>query len=176
MNLDALRGLTQPDQRSCGPSSLVAARMLIDPAYAPDSFDTEVLALHRQVTAAASFGRAQLPWPRALGTPPWALARAMTSFSGLPYRTRLARWGDRNPEFEAVHAAVTAGHPCPLYVGDRWLPRHVVLAAAPLETGVRVYDPARGALTDLNREVFESGALTTFGRWARPWFVVAPRD
>ena len=34
MNLDAIRGLSQPDQRSCGPSSLVAAHILLDPAYA----------------------------------------------------------------------------------------------------------------------------------------------
>ena len=57
MNLDAVRGLSQPDQRSCGPSSLVAARMLVDPVYAatmnPHAFASEVLSLHRQVTSAS---------------------------------------------------------------------------------------------------------------------------
>ena len=56
--------------------------MLLDPAYAatqnPHAFAGSVLALHRQLTGASAFGRAQLPWPRALGTPPWAVARAMT--------------------------------------------------------------------------------------------------
>ena len=51
MNLDAVHGLAQPDQRSCGPSSLVAAHMLVDPAYAatqnPHAFASSVLALHR---------------------------------------------------------------------------------------------------------------------------------
>ena len=82
MNLDAIRGLSQPDQRSCGPQSLVAAHILIDPAYAatqnPHAFAGTVQELHRQLTGASAFGRAQLPWPRALGTPPWAAVRAMT--------------------------------------------------------------------------------------------------
>ena len=177
MNADSLRGLSQPDQRSCGPSSLVAAHLLLDPAYAatqnPHAFATSVLALHRQLTAPSSFGRAQLPWPRALGTPPWAAARAMAEFSGVSYRTRVARWGNRAKDFDALHAAVSAGRPCPLYVGD-WIPRHVVLAVGPTAQGVRVYNPAHGTLDELDRSDFEAGKLTTFGRWVRPWFVVAP--
>ncbi|HRD62442.1 MAG TPA: hypothetical protein PL137_16165, partial [Nocardioides sp.] len=81
-DLDAIRGLTQPDQRTCGPSSLVAAHLLVDPAYAatqnPKTFAASVLALHRELTATSAFGQAQLPWPRGLGTPPWAAARAMS--------------------------------------------------------------------------------------------------
>jgi hypothetical protein len=177
VSVDALRGLVQPDQRSCGPSSLVAAHMLVDPAYAatqnPKAFATSVLALHRQLTSPSAFGRAQLPWPRALGTPPWAVARAMRSFTGLPYRTRVLRLGRRGGALEAVSAAVTAGHPVPLYVGSTWLPRHVVLAVAPTTDGVEVYDPARGTVGEVTRDTFVSGALTR-GRWATPWFAVAP--
>ena len=99
MNLDAIRGLSQPDQRSCGPSSLVAARILIDPAYAatqnPHAFAGSVLDLHRQLTGASAFGRAQLPWPRALGTPPWAVARAMGEFSDVHYATTLVPFHSR---------------------------------------------------------------------------------
>ncbi len=177
MNLDAIRGLSQPDQRSCGPSSLVAARILIDPAYAatqnPHAFAGSVLALHRQLTGASAFGRAQLPWPRALGTPPWAAARAMSKFSGIPYRTHIVRWGGRRDDFDALHGAVTAGHPCPLYVGDR-IPRHVVLAVTASAGDVKVYNPAHGRLVELTRSEFEAGRLTTFGRWIRPWFLVLP--
>ncbi|HRI96327.1 MAG TPA: hypothetical protein PLZ93_11970, partial [Nocardioides sp.] len=64
-DLDAIRGLTQPDQRTCGPSSLVAAHLLVDPAYAatqnPKTFAASVLALHRELTATSAFGQAQLP-------------------------------------------------------------------------------------------------------------------
>ena len=177
MNLGMVRGLAQPDQRSCGPSSLVAAHMLLDPAYAatqsPKAFAGSVLDLHRRLTGPTFGGRAQLPWPRALGTPPWAVARAMSSFAAIPYRTRLVRWGSRVADFDALHAAVAAGHPCPLFVGDA-IPRHVVLAAAPSAQGVRVYNPAHGTLEEMRRADFEAGRLTTFGRWVRPWFVVAP--
>lgn len=82
--------------------------------------------------------------------------------------------GRPRPDFTALQAAVTTGHPCPLYVGDRWLPRHVVLAVAPLDQGIQVYNPARGTLAELTGESFESGALTVFGRWVRAWFEVRP--
>src|SRR5262249_53082313 len=95
VNLDAIRGLTQPDQRSCGPSSLVAAHILLDASYRPASFSTEVLALHRSVTSPSFAGHAQMPWPQALGTPPWAVARAMQDFSGVAYRTETVRYGAR---------------------------------------------------------------------------------
>lgn len=171
MRAERLRGLAQPDQRSCGPSTLVAARLLVDPAYEPASFSEEVLDLHRRITGPVAFGRVQVPWPRALGTPPWAVARAMTDLTGTPYRTHVARWGDRSDDLARLTAAA---HPCPLYVGDRWLPRHVVLVVDTSPAGLRVYNPARGTLVDVPRAELESGELTGFGRWVRAWFVVAP--
>jgi len=152
--------------------------MLLDPAYAatqnPEVFATSVLALHRQLTGPSAFGRAQLPWPRALGTPPWAVARAMTSFTGRRHRTRTVRLGGRSATFAEVAAAVGEGHPVPIYVGSTWLPRHVVLAVAPTSDGVDVYNPSQGAIAELTRAAFEAGALTTFGRWTTPWFTVPP--
>lgn len=169
-----LRGLKQPDQRTCGPSSVVAARMLVDPAYRPADFGAAALSLHRALTSNVAFGAAQLPWPAALGTPPWAVARALSSYTGLGYRTRVVRFGSRAGEYAAVRAAVSAGRPCPLYVGSAWLPRHVVLAVAPTADGLEVYDPARGSVEELTRTAFTSGRLTTFRRWTRPWFAVLP--
>lgn len=172
MSADRLRGLTQPDQRSCGPSSLVAARLLLDPTYAPTSFADDVLALHRRITGPTAFGRAQLPWPRALGTPPWAVARTMTELSGVPHRTRVVRWGDRADDL--VHLA-SAGGPCPLYIGDRWLPRHVVLVVSAEGDSLQVYNPAHGTVVDVPGADFVTGRLTSTGRWDTPWFVVSPR-
>ena len=176
MDLDAIRGLSQPDQRSCGPSSLVAARILIDPAYAatqnPHAFAGSVLDLHSQLTGASAFGRAQLPWPRALGTPPWAVARAMGEFSDVHYATTLVPFHSRAKVFSRLSDAV-AERPAPFYVGN-WIPRHVVLAVGPTDEGVQVYNPAHGSLVEMTRADFEAGKLTTFGRWTRPWFVVLP--
>ena len=98
----------------------------------------------------------------------------MSKFSGIPYRNHIVRWGNRKDDFDALHAAVTAGHPCPLYVGDR-IPRHVVLAVTASAGDVQVYNPAHGRLVELTRSEFEAGRLTTFGRWIRPWFLVLPR-
>jgi hypothetical protein len=179
MNLDAIRGLTQPDQRTCGPTSLVAAHMLLDPAYAatqnPHAFAASVQDLHRRLTAPSFAGRSQLPWPRALGTPPWAAAHAMSSYTGLRYRTHIARLGGRAGLLSAARSAVVTGHPVPLYVGSTWLPRHVVLAVEPTDDGVLVYNPARGTVGEMRTSDFVAGRLTTFGKWTTPWFAVTPQ-
>ena len=110
-------GLAQPDQRSCGPSALVAARMLVDPTYADRfaddrtaGFATETLAVHRRVTALVpAGGDLQIPWPRMLGTPPWAVARAMSTFSGPDLPAVDYAWTDEDEAL--VDALVPRGHP-----------------------------------------------------------------
>lgn len=185
--------LVQPDARSCGPACLVVARGLVDEGYAElltqgrhpttghglvgavaDRFAQETLAMHRRVTGLVDVrGRLQLPWPRALGTPPWAVARQLSA-GGTPYVVRPARWG-REGAFARLRAAVSAGTPAAVYAGDRWLPRHVVLAVRPEgETGLWCYDPGLGGERMLTRAGFVAGALE-LGRWATPWFVVVPR-
>ncbi|MXG89491.1 hypothetical protein [Nocardioides flavescens] len=152
MSLDVaqLRGLRQPDARSCGPSALVAARMLLDGrTVSRDEFGARVLALHRDVTSVAGAG---LPWPRALGTPPWGAARRLAAWTGTRHRTRVNRWRHLSPE------ACGRAEPVLVYVGSRWLPRHVLLVAQE-----RVYDPARGTV-----------APAYDGRWRTTWLVVEP--
>lgn len=165
--------LRQPDRLSCGASVLVVARMLADPAYAasagraPASFAAEVLALHRRVTGPRSRdGRAQLPWPRAIGTPPWAVARELALVTGVPHRVCRGRWS----------TLVDAPGPAALYVGNRWLPRHVVLVLGTADhtrDRLRVYDPSRGGIVPVPRASFEAGRLRVAG-WDRPWFAVVP--
>jgi hypothetical protein len=178
--------MRQPDQRSCGPSTLVAARMLLDRSYADavrdardDRFAADVLSTHRRATGAIVAGRLQVPWLRALGTPPWAVARELSGISGpgvaaRRYGWRLARLRP-GTAFDRAAAGVDAGRPVGLYVGSTWLPRHVVLAvgrAGP--DSLWVYDPARGARLEVTRAAVESRGLT-FGRWDRLWFDVSPR-
>ena len=172
---DLLRGLRQPDQRSCGAASLVAARMLLDPAYAatvtPDRFRDEVLALHPRVTGPTDArGALQLPWPRALGTPPWAVARQLSAIDAdRAYAARLVL--GRDPAFDRLARAAA---PSVLYVGNRWLPRHVVLVVGAAETSLRVYEPSRGRLVDVTRDAFVGARLDLAG-WDKPWFTVAAR-
>jgi hypothetical protein len=189
MRFDALPddgSLRQPDQRSCAPSALVVARILLDDEYAglvlPGSssrFRDEVLALHRRVTRPVdTSGRLQVPWPRALGTPPWAVARQLSALGSadrppVRYRTRLAL--GRAAAYGRVVAGLASGRPVVLYVGSRWLPRHVVLAVAARADGLAVYDPAPGRCVTVSREAFVEARLGLSG-WDRPWFVVLPTE
>ncbi|WP_134764658.1 hypothetical protein [Nocardioides sp. 1609] len=155
-------GLRQPDQRSCGATAAVVARMLADPSYAEGvrpRFAAEVLATHRRLTRARLHGRLQLPWPRAVGTPPWAVARELTALTGVRHRTRLVRWR-RPPRWEDVAA---------LYVGDRWLPRHVVLVVG--HDPLRCYDPARGRVVEVDAAAL--ARARPLGRWTTVWFAVS---
>lgn len=172
---ERLVGLRQPDQRSCGASCLIAARMLVDPAYAatitPDRFRDEVLGLHRRVTRPIDArGALQLPWPRALGTPPWAVARQLSADD--PRRTYAARLVLGRGQAWARLAS--AAPPSVIYVGSRWLPRHVVLVVGVTDGVLRCYEPSHGRLVDVNHSAFVEGRLALAG-WDRPWLVVAPR-
>ncbi|MFC5176084.1 hypothetical protein [Nocardioides taihuensis] len=162
----------QPDRRTCGPSSLVVARALHEPSYAvrvgaAAGFRAEVLALHRRVTGWTDrTGRLQLPWPRALGTAPWAAARDLAATVGTPYRTGRVT--------ADTLTAATPEAPVALYVGNRWSPRHVVLVTECREGTLRVYEPSSGRWVDLPLAALLGRRFRLAG-WDRPWFSVAPR-
>lgn len=173
------RRLRQPDRRSCGATVLVVAQLLTDPSYAafvatPDSFRAEVLAMHRRVTSPADVrGRLQIPWPRALGTPPWAVAHQLEGTTGIEHDIRLLL-DERESAYDDLVAATRQRHPVPLYVGNRWLPRHVVLVLGEVGHALRVYEPASGRLVDARRADFLTGTLELAG-WDTAWFSVLPR-
>ncbi|WP_341229014.1 hypothetical protein [Nocardioides salarius] len=168
----------QPDQRSCGAACLVVATMLTDASYDarlradPGLWPAEVLRTHREVTGLRDAGRLGAPWPRLLGTPPWAVGRRLGRRPGGRWRTRLLRLGAGS--FDSLLVLARHGVPLPLYVGSRLLPRHVVLVVGADGEHLLVWDPARGATMRLTQEAFETGRLP-FGRWRTPWFVVTPR-
>jgi hypothetical protein len=189
--------LAQPDQRSCGATVLVVARMLLDPAYAElvatgrhpvtgfalpgdpaGRFRYEVLAMHARVTGLVDArGHLQVPWPRVLGTPPWAVAHQLSAtrmgaVPAAPYSARPA-WSDGAALFDRLVEVTGRHQPVPVYVGSRWMPRHVVLAIGEVGGRLRCYEPAAGVLVDVGRDAFAQGRLGLAG-WARPWFVVTP--
>lgn len=170
--------LRQPDQRSCGAAVLVVADLLHRPARraalaTPRDFRAEVLAMHRRVTSSVDVaGRLQAPWPRLVGTPPWAVAHQLEGTTGVEHGVQLA-FPDRAAAYAHICKALTTGLPVPLYVGSTWLPRHVVLAVEALDDGLSVYEPASGKLVRVGRERFVAERLGLAG-WDRPWFVVSP--
>ena len=126
----------QPDSRTCGPSVVVVREGL--PGPWPD-FAARVQATHRELNRV---------WPRALGTTPWAVAR---------------RLGGRVRRYRRDEVLAALPTPVPVYLGSRWLPRHVVLVLDQHDGVPVVYDPARGAVVTI-----------TSSRWQTAWFAVLP--
>ncbi|MFC6154398.1 hypothetical protein [Nocardioides yefusunii] len=184
--LDA--GHVQPDSFTCGAQSVVMARAVHDDDMAralltrhreePSHLGQLVLATHRELVAAGTGTGA--PWPRRLGTPPWAVARALTASSGTLHSVRLVGWWNVATRYEQIRAALRAGMPVPLFVGSTTMPRHVVLAVPrPDGSGsphtVDVHDPATGRLSSFDAASWCTRRLQN-GRWPVPWFVVLPQQ
>jgi hypothetical protein len=168
--------LQQPDRRSCGAAALVMARRLVRPRYAglvadQATFAHEASTLHRRLTSLSdTTGGWQVPWPRALGTPPWAVSRELRLLTGVPYRTHLVRRGRRVwPHLRDA----TPRRPVAVFVGDRLLPRHVVLVTGAEHGRTRTYEPSSGRELSVGQERWEHDDLRLAG-WDRPWFVVSP--
>ncbi|MDN5744657.1 MAG: hypothetical protein L0H31_05990 [Nocardioidaceae bacterium] len=163
------RELKQPDARSCGAASVLAARALLR-GWRPEDAEKDILAEHRLLTSSRSpRDRFQTPWPRALGTPPWALANALRALTGRHLATVIAR--PRPVIAYEVLCAQLADRPVALYIGSRWLPRHVVLAVETTDDGVRVFDPAHGALVDVPQHRWGEQHIDVAG-WNHLWFVI----
>lgn len=162
--------LRQPDQVSCGAATVVAARVVLDPGYRPSDPGREIRRTHRELTSAEDpTGGAQIPWPRAFGTPPWAVGNALEALSGEPVRTHVARLA---PETSYdVLAERAAARPTGVYLGNRWLPRHVVLAVGATARGVRVFDPAGGRLLTVSERRWAGHQVDVAG-WTHFWAVV----
>jgi hypothetical protein len=191
------RGWVQPDRTTCGSACLVAARALGDASYAAwletgevagrprdlrtpgRRFADEVLATHVRTNRwADASGTPRWAWPRRLGTTPWALARELTDTGGTTppgtrHRVRTVSPRRRGEAYDVVARAVGRGHAVPLYVGNRLLPRHVVLVVDGDEHALTAYDPSSGRPVRLPREAFVRGDLRVAG-WSEPWFAVLP--
>lgn len=173
--------LAQPDHRTCGPSVLVSLLMLESEGYrervlrggpeaAQARFADEVRAAHRTTNRALDWrGRLQLPWARALGTAPWALARHV---GGRAHHVVLRR--RRAAAYDVLVTSLRTG-PTPVYVGNRWTPRHVVLAVAARDGVVTCYEPASGRRTRFTRDAWIGARLDGCGGWPVPWAVVERR-
>lgn len=177
---EALQGLVQPDGFTCGAAVVVAVRALDDPAYAarlrdPATWRAEVLTTHREVRRLVDpvAARAAAPWPRRLGTPPWAVARRLSATTGRRWRSVVVWPWRRREARAALRRALDAGIAVPLVVGSRLLPRHVVLVLHAVAGAFEVWDPARGAVVVVPGAAFTAAHLR-LGRWQVPWVLVLP--
>lgn len=195
--------LRQVDDRTCGAASLIAARMLLSPAYARmllAGVTTSAEPLHAQADMRSRFAeqsrrvhartnralgrmsargfRVRVPWPRALGTPPWGVRDELRALTDVKYRTMLIDSDSRTSRaraYAALTRSVASGLPAALFTGNDLSPRHVVLAIGRSpgpNSALRVFDPGRGVVVGMSRADFE-GRLGDVA-WTRPWAVVVP--
>lgn len=139
----------------------------------PEQWRALVLAAHQELTAPRDGrGRAQLPWPRLLGTPPWTLARALsdsgTAPDGTPRRFRWLGLRHRPELLRTLLSSATEDRPVVVYVGSRWLPRHVLLVTAADAQSTTLYNPAVGGLHRLPAAAWPGPA----SRWRTVWGVL----
>ena len=186
---------------TCGSASLTIARMLVNPAFAAwirdgipkDARDADVpdagterqrFAAYEQVVAGrtnalvGAGGALQLPWPRALGTPPWGARRELEFGAAAPGAHYDVTWlrhrsaGALTRAYAVLQARVRDGRPALLYIGNARLPRHVVLVMPPSgDQDLDVYEPSIGRVVDLPRQTFVERRLRMAG-WDVPWAVI----
>ncbi|MGQ0623783.1 MAG: hypothetical protein ACT4PP_03890 [Sporichthyaceae bacterium] len=187
--------LRQLSPVTCGPTSVILLRTLLDPAYAlwlttgvhieadrpadflpfSQRFRSQQQLVHESLTRHAL---GPMAWPRMLGSPPWALAGFLNRFTGLAGAS--CAWIMVDPAdsalvqrcLDAAAAGVRAGIPVPIYLG-RHVDRHVVLAIAATGTGLRIYDPASGMVLDVDGADIIGGRIGVAG-WDTLEGVIVP--
>ncbi|MFM9032696.1 MAG: hypothetical protein ACKOQ4_00100 [Mycobacterium sp.] len=162
--------LRQRDSVTCGPSVAVMAGALLGADYgahlmsgqpgAQRWFDAEQGRVHRAVNVV---------WPRALGTTPAGMARALNAHSPVPYRWRRA--GGRDA-LDDVCAAVSDGWPVAMLIGSA-IPRHWVLITGIERESLRCYEPSSGRLVTVPVDAVRTGRLAGLG-FPRPFAFVLP--
>jgi hypothetical protein len=129
----------------------------------------------------AAGGKLNMPWPQALGTPPWGAEKELEDGAarpGVAYTMRLVRLGSSaalRDVYRDLASVVREGLPALLYIGNGRLPRHVTLVLpGEGDAQLDVYDPASGSVTDLAPDRFAGRTLGIAG-WNVPWITVQPR-
>ena len=163
--------LRQRDGVTCGPSVAVMAGALLDADYgeplraarSQQWFDAEQGRVHRAVNVV---------WPRALGTTPAGMARALNTHAAarsIRYRWRPAV---RRGILVDVCAAITDGWPVAMLIGSA-LPRHWVLLTEIDGAAARCYEPSSGRLLLVTLEAIRQDRLHVLG-FPRPFAFVLP--
>ena len=193
-------GPVQQSPVTCGSAALAVARMLVDPVFArwvvagitrdggladgrteqARFAEYERVVMGRTNAFVGPGSRLQLPWPRALGTPPWGARRELEAGAAAPgsrYGLRVVRFASGSTlagTYRRLVRHVHDGRPALMYVGNAVAPRHVTLVL--LGDGDKVldvYDPATGTVTTLDEGRYVTRRLALAG-WDVPWVLVQP--
>jgi hypothetical protein len=156
--------LQQRDGVSCGPAVAVVAGALLDAGYRAQLSSSWFDAEQGRVHAAAN-----RIWPRALGTTPWGMARAISAH-GTRYDWRLRR---RRDGLADVTRAVTSHRPVALLIGTV-IPRHWVLIVEVDGEVLQCYEPSSGEVRPVSTDAVRTGRLTGLG-FPRAFALVLPQ-
>lgn len=176
--------LDQVDGTTCGSAVLVALAAWADPAETRKldgrpgigagfgaRYDARQKQVHQQSTRF---------WPQALGTSPWGMvAWLRRHVPGVGrYRVRLV---DDTSALDVaaaggeVVAALAAGRPVPLLVGQPMAPRHYCLALSGDDDAWRVYEPTSGEVRIVPTALIGGRALAPLLGFDRLHAVLVPR-
>jgi hypothetical protein len=167
----------QIDDTTCGSTSLLVARAMIDPLYNlylttgdstdPDAataaqFQTRVAAEERRIHDATN-----VVWPESFGTSPWGVRDELNRYAGATgtrYDARLfvGTGGRTNPALHDAVTAVGSGQPVPVLIGDL-LPHHYVLMVGRRGSDLLFYDPGYAEVAMVSAQAFLRGDLSTLG-------------
>ncbi|WP_426311319.1 hypothetical protein [Cellulosimicrobium sp. E-16] len=128
-----------------------------------------------------------LPWPAALGTPPWGAARA-ACYADVRYAERVVVGAGSERVVRAALVAAARGVPVPLFTGGDLalgiataVPRHVVLLtdADAQARRCRVYEPSSGIVHDLDAGLLLDGVRSpevrrALGGWPHVCWALLP--
>lgn len=193
------RGPRQQSPTTCGAACATVARMLVDAPFArwivageghlvpgaeggtqAERFAAWERTVHARTNGGRTPGGALLmPWPRALGTPPWGLKHELengASRVGTRYRILSVRGHSQETlraRYRRLLDLVEEGQPAALYVGNALLPRHVTLILPGERGRLGVYEPHAGLVRDLDEDDF-AGRRLGLGGWDVPWILVQP--
>ncbi len=174
--------LRQRDGVTCGPAAAVVAGALLDPAYRSKLtgwggvgavgrawFDAEQARVHQSVNRI---------WPRALGTTPAGMARAISAHGvrhGVWYRWHPARgpWC-RGGGLADVRRALESGWPVAMLVG-RVIPRHWVLIVDVVDDVLQCYEPSSGEVRPVELAAVRHSRMTGVG-YPRAFAFVLPQS
>lgn len=180
------RGAVQVDGTTCGSAALVLTAAVGDDVLARELARPGAAEVAQRRTKGATTRHALLglPWPGALGTPPWAAARAARCGT-VRYTHRLVV--DSRPQsvplLDAAVAWARAGVPVPLYTGGDTrsglaaaVPRHVVVLTSPDGSALEVYEPSSGRLHPVTEDHLRSGGVPrpSLGGWSHVTWVLLP--
>lgn len=135
--------------------------------------------------ASLRHGLGVLPWPGALGTPPWGAAR-VARFGEVRYTHRLvvdSRAEQSGPVLDHAVAMARSGYPVLLYTGGDTragvgaaVPRHVVVLASPDGKRLETYEPGSGRMHSVTSEDMAHGGVprAAYGGWSHVTWAVLP--